>query len=298
MKQFLFSVFFLSISNMGLSQMLNSKGYDLYMYDYKTVNPAFTGLVGEQRYTFNTSIRKSNLLDQVYFPEVQLAYENRIAKLNSGIGFMIYSVKLGSLSDTYLSLLYNYQFELDEKSTLIVGTEIKHINSVIDFNNYRPNDPNDPLLLQGAYKRFKFDLDIGISYQLKDLTIGLSVKSITEPEMNYGSNIVRRAAERMMSALIAYDVHVAEWIEFKPSLFYLNNGSNNSFDINGNLNIANWVLLGVQFKPSKDFDDQLSINLGFDIKEIFEIVGTIYNSKNTDFNGNTYEIVALIKLYN
>lgn len=157
----------------------------IYVFNLKTINPAFTAKDEGQNFTIMGTGTKSTF---AYSPKPvaplysssSIVYEKYFKKINSGIGVQYDN---SNFPDTKaFSISYRYKIKLSKESTLSLGTTLK-LSSIRRDSSYI--DPASNALYAQPNAKPKIDGGLGMSYQYRNFYAGFSVNHIN----GYGYSI-------------------------------------------------------------------------------------------------------------
>ena len=162
--------------------------YAAHMY----LNPALTGYTFDGKLSTNYRIQWPG----VYAPGYNsyfIAYDQDIARLNSGIGFMVNRDRAGSgnLTHTSYSGLYSYLLPLSEKHFFRFGVQAGYVNASIDYSLLVFGDQ---LLREGTPSTIEtfsgdrigyLDMGTGALFYSERYWVGMSVHHINNPQISW-----------------------------------------------------------------------------------------------------------------
>jgi type IX secretion system PorP/SprF family membrane protein len=131
------------------------------------------------------------------------------AKMNTGLGIVLYTDKTGptSRSGGELNLSYSIKFDNNNNKRLMIGIGGQLIQFKVDKSKIAEAIPNDPLLASSG-STLKADANAGIYYRSNTLNIGFSAKQLIQPKLGFiktASNPEGRLY-RQYSGTISYDI--------------------------------------------------------------------------------------------
>ncbi len=261
------------------------------------MNPAFAGLINEQ----NFDLQIQSYLDNPKFgTTAQLSYSNKIAGINSGIGFIFSNSKTGYFTDTKMSVLYNYQFNVGSEGKLSLGTALKYKRQNIDYSGLVIMDSDDywVSIIEGSSTSSNFDFDLGVLYQIKNFYISANSINLLQSNHNNGDGWLAPNT-RTFNVYVMNDFRFREWLKFTPSLSYKTNFNGNWFlDVNAICELQKWILLGSTFRA--DENDLFGIyNVGLNIRDKVQIITKIYGGdEKGKYAGNAFELMITAKIKN
>ena len=216
----LLGLFFLLSSSVSAQQ---DPEFTQFMFNKMYYNPAYAGVEGITQ--FNLLVRSkwtgyaSTFDGAGGAPNTQVFTMNApIYKLKSGFGAYLINDNLGNLNNLSFQGSYAYHFAIKE-GKLSLGVNVGFFSQSIDFSQYRPSDPNDPLLNKvGKDTETKFDMGAGAYYQAKKFYISASVSHLVSPSFNFGIENLRNALQPTLFVMGGYHYEVSYNLIITPSL--------------------------------------------------------------------------------
>ena len=248
-----------------------------YMFNTLYYNPAFAGLDGNSKFT---AIHRSQWLG--YQPTVGgggapttqiVSFSTPLYKVNSGVGAFIVNDRLGPQSNLEAQATYSYSIQLkggtigrgagkktgssstyyapSNGSRLSFGVKLGMYSQTVNFNLYRPIDPNDPVLKsEGKESQVRPDLGFGAFYQDQKYYVGLSVNHLIKSEFDFGLS-QRNALEPhgYLTAGYFYDVNIDLRLQF--STLVKSDFTKTTFDVGGLAYYKDTMYGGLSFRQSE-----------------------------------------------
>jgi type IX secretion system PorP/SprF family membrane protein len=235
-----------------------------YYYDYKLVNPAFTGRQG--KHVITTSLSRSSEYAEFFYG----SYELNLQPIKSAIGAIASFEEMGVRTGFHVGAFFNKQIPLSETSGLKVGTQLFYNKRHIDYEGFvvDPNDPLAPKETQAGNVSF----DMGAVYYWKELSIGLAAKNVLPYDGE--QTAFSLLAERKFDLLPAFSV--------TPSLLFLKAEHYDAVSVNAIFEIKKTLLLGAGYFHMKDSDGDLTFSGGVNIKDKVQFIGHVYSSNRQD----------------
>ncbi len=194
------------------TQFMNNKMY---------YNPAYAGVEGITRLSLVVRSKwtgYTGTFNDGGAPTTEvLTMSAPIYKLNSGFGAYLINDNLGSLNNLALQGSYAYHVAVKD-AKLSFGINAGFYSQSIDFDNYRPNDINDPVIQTGKQTQFRPDMGAGVFYQAKKLYGSISVSHLLNPSFNFGSDALRNSLEPTLYVMGGYHYDITYNLELTPSL--------------------------------------------------------------------------------
>lgn len=251
-KGLLFVTLLLLTTKFALAQQ--DPQFTMYMFNTLYYNPAYAGVDGVTKFT---ALHRSQWLG--YQPSVgsggapttQLVSMNApLLKANSGIGFYAVNDRLGPQNNLEAQASYAYHLGL-KGGKLSLGIRAGMYAQVIDFNKYKPIDPNDPLLTGGG-KDFsaKPDLAVGAFYRTEKFYIGASATHLAKSEFNFG--VSSRSALQSHGYLTGgYFYDVSFDLKFQFMTLIKTDFTKVTFDVGGIAYLKDTMWGGLSFRQSE-----------------------------------------------
>jgi type IX secretion system PorP/SprF family membrane protein len=164
--------------------------FSMYMYNPLYYNPAAAGSEGVSRLqlTHRTQYLGYQTIGNGDGSAAQstqlLSFNMPLARIKSGIGIYALNDKYGPSINQAVQVSYAYRLAL-KNGTLALGVQAGMFNRGYDFNQFRPNDPTDPLLPTGRINQFKPDVGIGVYYNTTDYWLGVSTTHLNQAKYSY-----------------------------------------------------------------------------------------------------------------
>lgn len=129
----------------------------------------------------------------------------RLGKTRHGVGASFQNDNIGLFSHQKVTVQYAYQFQFG-KHRLSIGGAGDLLQEKIDLAKADVEDGGDPVFSGGEVNGSRIDASVGIYYQWKDLSAGISVTHLTAPTIELGDkNEIRVRRHYYLNA--AYMIH-------------------------------------------------------------------------------------------
>lgn len=180
-------ILFLSASNIHAQDPHFSQLYANRLF----LNPALTGIETQPELHVHYRNQWPNLSGN--FQTANVSYDQRIEKINSGIGaILMYDGQGSALKNYTLGLNYAYHFQIGEEIKISTGTQFLFGAKRIDWSqlNFGDNiNPQQGFIYQtGDLARPNginyFDLSFGLAAQWKKLFFGASIHHVNTPNVS------------------------------------------------------------------------------------------------------------------
>lgn len=140
----------------------------------------------------------------------------RLGKTHHGLGAAFQADNIGLFSHKRVSVQYAYQLRF-KKHKLSIGAEADLLQENVELSKADVEETGDPVFSGGDLDGSRIDASIGLYYQWKDLSAGLSVTHLTAPTIELGDkNEIRLRRHYFLNA--AYNIHTrSPYFRFVPS---------------------------------------------------------------------------------
>ena len=110
-------------------------------------------------------------------------------KDRSGVGISVYNDVTDIISSVNGQLYYAQKVKLGKDHLLSLGLSGGLMQTRIDYSNLVASDVTDPHLLSAVRGGLAFDMNVGLAYQWRKLTISLSVPHVANSNVNIASQL-------------------------------------------------------------------------------------------------------------
>jgi type IX secretion system PorP/SprF family membrane protein len=158
-----------------------------------------------------------------------------------GVGLGVYRDVAGQFNITGAQAAYRYSIDFGGESRLNFGLGLGVLNSRIDLSELEVKHVTDPTLLSSYQAATGFDANFGISYNFKNLLIGVTVPQIIGNELAYSSltnpntgKDVRYGLAQHFIAHASYELDVFDnekWFWQPNAMLRVTPGTRSQFDI-------------------------------------------------------------------
>ena len=137
------------------------------------------------------------------------------------VGFDVYSDKTDIIHNVNAQMYYAQKVHIAKDHVISLGVAFGLMQTYIDYNNAVINDPNDPHLLLTGKSGMAFNMNIGLAYQWKKLTVGFSVPQVlnTYTPIKTQENYSTYSMQRNYIGSVSYEISIAdEKFNIEPSV--------------------------------------------------------------------------------
>lgn len=235
-KALALAVLFFLITLPHLSVAQQDAQFSQYMFNQIFYNPAYAGIEGVTRLT---AIHRSQWAGYTAdfdagggAPTTQMVSLNTsLLRLRSGIAFHVVNDQLGPLTNQEAQISYAYHLGFKE-SKLSLGVRLGLFSQSINRSIYRPNQPDDPLIVNGEDSQIQPDMAVGAYYRAEDYYAGISFNHLIKSEFDFGNSESRNALENhfIFTAGYHYTYGSVSKLVFTPSVLVKSDLNSYSFD--------------------------------------------------------------------
>ena len=137
------------------------------------------------------------------------------------VGFDVYSDQTDIIHNINAQLYYAQKVRIAKDHIISLGVSFGLMQTYIDYNNAVVNDPNDPHLLLNGKEGLAFNMNVGLAYQWKKLTVGFSVPQVlnTYSPVTTQLNYTTYSMQRHYIGSASYEISIAnEKFNIEPSV--------------------------------------------------------------------------------
>lgn len=258
------------------------------------LNPAFTGLTYEHRFTMNYRNQWPGI--STAYQTYMMTYDYNLSALNSGIGIFAYGDRAGTsnLITNQYGFNYAYRIKVNKFSEVRAGVSVGVTTKRIDYSHLVFNDQ----LLSGApvssdnnaQKINYLDLGLGALYNSTNYWFGVSAKQINQPNASMTGSIAALPVyftahggyRYIISARGAGRTKLEEFVS--ASANYRHENNYDQFDI-GAYYFKSFVNLGAwyrglplkKYKPGYTNRESIALLVGFEIPDKNFRIGYSYD---------------------
>ncbi|MGV3559427.1 PorP/SprF family type IX secretion system membrane protein [Larkinella arboricola] len=226
MNRKLYAVLLLVVG-MGLASTAEAQNQDpqfsMFMFNPVYYNPAAVGSEGVTRFQLvhrTQYMAYQGTYDEGGSPSTQLfSFNMPLSKIRSGIGLYAVNEVFGPQGFQKVQVAYAFRVPL-KKGTLSLGAEGGLHNWSINYDRFRPNDPEDPLIQNGRVNQTRPDIGAGIYYNTDTYYVGASMKHLNQPDYNIGTDIGQNPLYRTAYITAGYRYEWNYALDFMPSAVY------------------------------------------------------------------------------
>ncbi|MBL7861329.1 MAG: type IX secretion system membrane protein PorP/SprF [Cyclobacteriaceae bacterium] len=225
-----------------------------YMFNNLYFNPGFAGAEGITKFT---AIHRSQWLGyQPTFggggaPTTQIfSVTTPINKIRSGFGAYVLNDRLGPQNNLEAQATYAYHLQM-KGSKISFGMRAGIYSQTINFDQYRPIDPNDPLLqASGKESQVRPDLAAGVFLQREKFYAGVSFDHLLKSEFDFGLS-QRNELQTHLYATGGYYYQVNFDVRLQFSTLIKSDFTKTTFDLGAIAYLKDTMWGGLAFRQSE-----------------------------------------------
>jgi type IX secretion system PorP/SprF family membrane protein len=300
--------------------------YTQYTFNELLVNPAVTGLESywdlkagyrsqwtglqgapvtsyitlsvplNQAFTLNDYSQMIRNDDNPYSLKDAVSYASSIN--HSGLGLAIIADKSGLFSQTHVDCSYAYHIRVTSRFNIASGISFGINHSLLDVNNLKLSNPQDPLINDGNTNsnKLKPEIALGIWCYAASFFAGASVQQLLPQTIN-GTTSSDNVISAQYFLTLGVKIYLADDMTLLPSLMVKpKNGSPLVYDLNSKLAFSNKFWIGGAYRKN----DAVSASLGFNLGAFLNL-GYAYEYTTSELNAvshGTHEIMIGLFLNN
>jgi type IX secretion system PorP/SprF family membrane protein len=257
-----------------------------YMFNTLTYNPGVAGISGM---VCATAINRQQWIGFKGAPSTTIFNVSTPVspfKINSGVGLLVESDKIGFERDINLTLSYSYHMDVGQ-GELGIGLSAGMFNMTLDPDWEIPSGDiytpasGDPLIPESKESSVVFDAGLGVYYKTDRYYAGISVTHINKPKINFSKGQTYLSRHYYLTG--GYTLQLPNpSLELLPSVYALSDGKVVQFSATSLLRYNKKVWGGVSYRPGDAMVAILGIELFNGIK-----IGYAYDFPVSDIIKNT-----------
>ncbi len=238
--------------------------FSQYMFNDLYNNPAYSGVMGVTNLSLlyrSQWLGYSGTYDEGGAPTSFLAsFNTPIFRLRSGAGFYFVNDVIGPQNNIQFMGSYAYHLGVGN-GKLSFGVRAGVYGQSIDFNKYRPVNPDDPLLLNGKESQYRPDMGVGIYYKAEKYFGGVSLNHILKSEFDFGSDSLKNALANNVIINGGYRYELNYDVILTPSILIKTDFVSYSFDISVLATYREKFWGGLSYRQSEAVIALMGVNL-------------------------------------
>ena len=236
--------------------------FSLYMQNPLYFNPAYAGtdvMNGEATLVHRSSwLGYESSFDDGGSPSTQMfsvltpiKIGNR--KVSYGVGMYVLNETFANTTIQDVQLSFSWVRRMNNNARLSVGARAGLYGKGLDFDQYRPVDPDDPLINRtGIIRQFSPDVSLGVYYKHDDYFFAVSANHLSEPAFDdFGLDAL--PLKRHFNAMAGFKMHFNKKSEMLISGIVKSDLVTSSFEVSGLWNFDKRYYLGLSYREQDAF---------------------------------------------
>lgn len=299
-----FSVFVLMCTTITHAQQ--DAQFSHYMFNNMYTNPGYSGVEGLTRATL---LHRSQWLgyqgtDEGGAPTTQLLSLSHPLKIlgspttNSGVGFGLTHDLLGPWRIINLQGSYAYHIKLQNGGVLGAGLGLGFLSQSIDGSVLRASEDDD-VIIDGigssVATQFKPDISIGVHYQTRKYSAGLSLRHVGKSEFDFNVNPDSIASKlaRHLYLTGSYNLFLSQNLLVVPSVVVQSDLAETSFNYGAVASLNNYKYWGgITLRQSISSQEAGSASRKLSNDDIVLLIGMSFLSDNELRVGYSFDLVT------
>ena len=163
--------------------------------------------------------------------------------LRGGVGLLV--VQDQEFFNKSTNVRLNYALRIPFRTfSMGLGIYGGMIQTSLDGTKFRPENPNDPLLVSSNVQANAFDLGTGINFQSTRWFVNFAFNRLNQPKLQFNNTGSTVTYSRNLFASAGYQIPLNKYWRLTPSILYKSNSFVSQIDYNLMLSIGTRVWLG------------------------------------------------------
>jgi len=268
----------LCVTTVGLSicRGQQSAQFSQYMFNTLFYNPAYAGVEGV---TTLTAFHRTQwagyqpTLDNSGGINTQVVSLNApLLRLRGGFGLHIVNDNIGPLTNLQAQASFAYHLGVGS-GKLSLGFRVGAFSQTVDYDQYRPVDPDDRLLQNnGRVSQLRPDFSVGVFYRARQYYAGVGFKHLVDAQFDFvGIDTLNNPLENHIAVTGGFDYDPTYRVRLTPSFLVQSDLNSYSFDISLMATYDDTMWGGVSFRQQEaligmigySFFKEKSLKLGY-----------------------------------
>ena len=266
------------ITTVGLtiSYGQQSAQFSQYMFNTLFYNPAYAGVEGVTTLTAFHRTQWAGYQPTIDNPggiNTQVVSLNApILRLRSGFGLHIVNDNIGPLTNLEAQASFAYHLGVGN-GKLSLGIRVGAFSQTVDYDQYRPVDPDDDLLQgNGRVSQLRPDFSAGVFYRARQYYLGIGFKHLIDSQFEFvGVDTLNNPLENHVTVTGGFDYEPTYKVRLTPSFLVQSDLNSYSFDIGVIATYDDTMWGGVSFRQQEalvgmigySFFKEKSLKLGY-----------------------------------
>jgi type IX secretion system PorP/SprF family membrane protein len=213
----------------------------------------------------------------------------------SGVGIHVVDDITSVINTVNAQLYYAQKIKLAKDHHLSLGVSFGLMQTRIDYSNLVANDVSDPHLLGAARSGLAFDMNVGLAYQWKKLTVSFAVEHAANSNVTIADQLknTNYDMQRHYIGGISYEFSFKneKW-NLEPSVL-LKKGSGKPIQVDANImaNYKRFLYLGIGYRLDYGASVQAAVRIGRCVTIGYAYEYPIISHVSFGSTGGTHEVL-------
>ena len=214
----------------------------------------------------------------------------------SGVGVHVVDDVTSVINTINAQLYYSQKIKLAKDHRLSLGLSFGLMQTRIDYGNLVANDLTDPNLLGSARGGLAFDMNVGLAYQWKKLTIHFAVEHATNSNVTIADQLKNTKYDMQRHYLggASYEISIKKekW-NIEPSVM-VKKGSGDPIQVDANImaNYNRFIYLGVGYRMDYGIGAMAAVRIAHAVTLGYAYEYPMIKHVNYGSTGGTHEVIV------
>jgi type IX secretion system PorP/SprF family membrane protein len=213
----------------------------------------------------------------------------------SGVGLNVYDDVTSVINTVNAQLSYAQKIKLAKDHHLSLGVSVGLMQTRIDYSNLVATDGTDPHLLGAAKGGIAFDMNVGLAYQWKKLTVGFAVEHASNSNVIIADQLKNTSYDMerhyIGSASYEFSFKKGKW-NLEPSvLVKKGSGAPVQVDVDAMANYKRFLYLGIGYRLSYGLSIEAAVRISQCVTLGYAYEYPIIQHVNYAATGGTHEVL-------
>jgi|GEM_PF-1569838 len=214
----------------------------------------------------------------------------------SGVGVNVTDDVTSIINTINAQLYYAQKIKLAKDHLLSLGVSVGLMQTRLDYNNLVANDLTDPHLLGSARGGLAFDMNVGLAYQWKKLTINFAVEHAANSNVTIADQLknTKYDMQRHYVGGVSYEFSFKKekW-NLEPSVM-IKKGSGDPIQVDANImaNYKRFLYLGVGYRMDYGISAMAAVRIAKTVTLGYAYEYPMISHVNYGSTGGTHEVIV------
>lgn len=214
----------------------------------------------------------------------------------SGVGVHVVDDVTSVINTVNAQLYYAQKIKLAKDHRLSLGLSFGLMNTRIDYSNLVASDFTDPNLMNSARGGMAFDMNVGLAYQWKKLTINFAVEHATNSNVTIADQLKNTKYDMQRHYLggASYEISIKKekW-NIEPSVM-VKKGSGDPIQVDANImaNYKRFLYLGIGYRMDYGIAAMAAVRIAHTVTLGYAYEYPMVRHVNYGSTGGTHEVIV------